>query len=180
MVEKKDKKIEVSSEWSGFFMVAWLSVVGIILFYTPIYIGISGVFKVVVNALGWIAIIISFAGALIELSNIFKNDGFSYIGTSLVFLIPAILLHISQERYLSNPTVIVIIKTVVIILIIIGSAFILLGVSAFIGTPSDKFKKSIKVQKSEDKKNVFELLAPILIAILSVTTAIIKLISEIS
>lgn len=132
------KNIE-SPKSSGLFIAAWFSVVGILLFYTPIYIGINGWGEKIINAFGWIAIIISIIGSINELSVIFKdefstmfkNDGFSYLGASLVFFVPAIILQIVQRKYLVNQTGIIFIKSLVILFIIIGFGVLLYGISFF-------------------------------------------------
>lgn len=174
-MEKENKKDD--PKWSGFFIAAWFLVIGIILFYTPIYIGINGFIENVINIFGWLAIIVSFLGAFIELSEIFKNDGFSYIGVSLVFLIPAILLHFLQEQYLSNHIAIKSAKAGVVLFVIIGTGFVLYGISFLLEKSSNKTNETVVVTKEENKKSVIELIAPIIIAILSLTTAIIKFIS---
>lgn len=179
-MKKKREEKKNTSKWSGFFIAAWFLVVGIIFFYTPIYIGLSGFFAKTINLLGWVAIIISIAGAFLELSKIFKNDGFSYIGTSLVFLVPAVLLHILQEKSLTNQTVITIFKSGVIFLLVVGSALFLQGFAYFLENPTEKSGKTKVSSESKTKKTAIELMAPIIIAILSLTTAIIKFVSEVS
>ena len=179
----KNKEKKVDPIWSGFFIAAWFLVLGAILFYTPLYIGITGWIEKVINFFGWGAITISFAGAFIELSNIFKNDGFSYIGASLVFFVPAMVLHILQYRSLSGQVGIIISKIIVVFLIIIGSGLLLYGVSFFLGKANKESKKEgqdVIVKKDKIKGSFIELISPIIIAILALLTAIFQFMSKMS
>lgn len=177
--DSTEKKTD--STWSGFFIAACFLVLGVILFYTPSYIGINGWIEKAINFFGWLAIIISFGCAFIELSNIFKNDGFSYIGVSFVFFVPAILLHILQGKSLSKQAGIIISKIIVIFFIIIGFG-LLYGVSFFLGELNDESIKEevVVVQRNKTKKSFIELISPIIIAILALVTAIFQFMSKIS
>jgi hypothetical protein len=173
----------INPKWSGFFIAAWFLGVGAILFYTPCYIGISGWLEKLIDCFGWISIIISFVGISIELSNIFKSDGLSYLGVSSIFLIPAILIHILQSKYISSQTGIVTSKVIVIMLLIIGSGLLFYGVSFFI---EDLRNKDIKTEvaatteSGKKRKSIIELASPILIAILALVAAIFQFISKLS
>lgn len=114
----------MNPKWSGFFTATLFLIVGIILFYTPIYIGINGWIEKIINSFGWISIIISFGGSFIELSRIFKNDGFSYLGISFIFFIPGILIHVLQSKSLFKQIWIIISKIIVIIFLISGFFFL--------------------------------------------------------
>lgn len=182
-VVKDGERNKPSPKWSGFFIAAWFLFVGAILFYTPVYIGIHGCEEKIINFFGWLAIVISFGGAFIELSNIFKNDGFSFLGVSLVFFVPAILLHILQSKYLSNKSGIIISKIIVILLLIIGSGLFLYGISFFLENLSNSRAKgeiAITKEMNMNKKSFIELISPIIIAILALATAIFQFISKIS
>lgn len=180
----KEKKPDPAA--SGLFIAAWFSVVGILLFYTPVYIGINGWVEKLINIGGWITIIISIIGAIVEFSTIFKhkfpavfkNDGFSYLGTSLVLFIPGIVLHLFQKKYLVNQIEIIFIKSLVIIFLIIGFGLFLYGISFLLEKKVDNEKMVNEVAATiETKKDNVKLGVSIIITILSLVTAILKLIS---
>lgn len=172
---------KVELKWSGICIAAWFLVVGIILFSTPIYIGVGGWIEMLINGVGWIAIVISFGGTLIEFTNIFKNDGFSYLGVSLIFFIPAILIHFLQNGALYNNSIIIILKIIVIFLLIIGSGIAIYGVSFFLEEVNDDSieEKAMLVNKTRNKKSYIEFISSIVIAILALLTAIIQFISKV-
>ncbi len=171
------EKSKMNPKWSGFFIAAWFLVVGITLFYTPIYIGLNGLVGNIINFLGWIAIIISLVGSFVELSNIFKNDGLSNLGVSLVFLIPAVLLHIFQEKSLSNHIGIIILKTIVICFILLGTGLLLYGISFFLENDNDNISKEFVVREKKTRKPILEHGLSIIVAILGLITAIIQLVN---
>lgn len=163
----KEKK--VSPKWSVFFIATWFLVIGIILFYTPEYIGVEGIVQKIIIFGAWIAIIVSLIGSFIELSNILKNEGFAYLGTSLIFIIPAILLHVYQSKNLSRVSLITTLKTIAILLILVGSGILLYGFSFFLE------RESKKSEANTDKKINIELIVSLIIALLTLATAIIQL-----
>lgn len=181
------KKNISDPKFSGLFIAIWLSVVGVLLFYAPVYIGIDGWVETLINILGWIVIIFSIMGCIFEISTIFKNkiptifknDGFSYLGISLVFFIPTILLHFFQKTYLVNEIGIIFIKSLVIIFLIIGSGLLLYGISFLLEKKADneKVKNEVAatIEKHRNTEN-FKLAVATIIAIISLVTSILKLI----
>lgn len=162
-----------------FFIAAWFLVVGITFFYTPIYIGLHGFLGSFINFLGWVAIIISLVGSFVELSNIFKNDGLSHFGVSLVFLIPAALLHIFQERSLTNQIGIIILKIIIICFLLLGTGLLLYGISFLLENDKDKIlsENLLREKKNITKKPLLEHGLSIVVAILGLITAIIQFVN---
>jgi len=181
MAKHQSNEQKKRPKWSGFFIAAWFWVFSIAMFYSPTYFkttsaGIYYFFSV----LGWLALTISIVGAFVEVSRIIKNEGFSYWGVSLVFLVPSLGLHLFQFKYLTNNLWIIITKATVLILFLFGSGLFLYGISFFIekkehsqisdnqstGFPPLKFKNSV------------ELVSTILIALITVLTFIFQIINQ--
>lgn len=183
MANKNNKNKKVKKENPPFLGLAiavmfWMW--GILLFYIPTYLNLSD--NLIFNILGFLSMTISFAGAFVEMSNLRKNEAYSYWGVSLVFLIPAILLHLAIDYYdISNPLSTVI-KIILLILLFIGFPFIPIGFAYLFEKPKDE-KKSSELspkEKAEERSKKIQLSASIIITILSLSTAIIQLIAQIS
>jgi len=176
---KNDKKTKQSPASSGFFIAAWLWVVGMTFFYLPSYFGeIPQALDIIFRVIGWIAIIIGVLGMMVETSKILKNEAFSYWGASLAFFIPLLLLHFFQANYVSNIILTNIIKSINVVLFIVGSGIFLYGISYFFNKPTDKTIEASTISKQDNKKSKLETTVTIFIVLLSTVTAVIQLTTE--
>jgi len=137
---------------------------------------------VIFTAIGWLLLSISLIGISIELSSLIKNEGLSYWGASLAFFLPALALHFYQYTYLENILWINMLKTVILLMVIIGSGMFFYGVSYFFEKPNNaEIKEKNKsndaeIQKTIIKRNI-ETFSAILVALLTITTALLQLLS---
>jgi hypothetical protein len=175
--QKPSPPLERMSAWA----MMWLW--GALLLYTPIYLNVTGTWQAPFNVLGLIAIIISFGGAVIELGKLRKNDGFKYWGVSLVFLLPALLLHLGVAfRYIVPPWDTVA-KIAVLILIAIGGPLLFLGLPYMFWKPTQNVAEispqQLAEQKEAKRKTDINTIVSAIIALLSLLTAIVKFVADI-
>jgi hypothetical protein len=166
----------------GFSTVAVLWWWGSLFLYSPTYLNITGVFSVVLTFVGAVFLIISFSGAILEIGKFRKNDGINYLAGSALFILPAIGLHAWNELS-TLPTIMVsLVKFMVLILFAFGGALMFQGIAyALWKKPPEKDDASViqSEQKVDSRKANFELSANIIVAVLSLITAIIALAGEI-
>jgi len=148
---------------------------GALLLYAPVYLGIIGIWRAPFNIL--------FGGAVIELGKLRKNEGVKYWGISLVFLLPALLLHLGVTfAYLVSPWDTVA-KIAVLILMAIGGPLLFLGLPYMFWKPSSNVSEFSPQQLAEQKeaKRKIEINAIVseIIALLSLLTAIVKFVADI-
>jgi len=178
--KKKNKK---TPPLQGIAIAAILWLWGTLFLYAPGYIGFSGTLQTIFNLIGIILIIISLVGALIELGKLWDNEALSYWGISLVFLVPAGLLHIAQITYdFYNPWD-VILKASILLLIFVGGPFVFIGVPyVFWKSRKEELpeitEEELKIRKSKNREKKLDLIFTLCIALLSLTTAIITFVSE--
>jgi hypothetical protein len=175
--EKASPPLERMSAWATIWL--W----GALLLYAPIYLNIIGTWRAPFNILGLVAIIISFGGAVIELGKLRKNDGFKYWGVSLVFLLPALLLHLGVAfAYLVSPWDTVA-KIAVLILIGIGGPLLFLGLPYMFWRPTQSVTElspqQLAEQKEAKRKTDINTIVSAIIALLSLLTAIVKFVADI-
>lgn len=179
MKEKAIKKQKENPPLLGLATVAFFLIWGALFFYIPTYLGIDDKVAVLIfRVLGFIAIIISFVGSFIEISQLWKNEAFSYWGVSLVFVIPAVLLHFSIDYYdVSNPWAYVI-KIFVLIFLFSGLPFVPFGFAHLLYKPQKNEKLVSEEEKADQTSKKVQLIASFIVAILSLITAIIQLVSN--
>lgn len=175
-IEEKTKK--PAPKWSGFFIASWFWIVGIIFFITPKYIGFSGIGETILVIFGWIALVISFVGALLELSKIYNNEAFKYVGVSLFFLIPSILMYLYIQNNVITRGWAISIKILTILLVIVGSGILLYGISYFFESSPNE-RSVVEPKRPSSSKTKFEFFSSIIVAILSLTTALLQLLGKI-
>ena len=168
----------------GFAIVADLWLWGAILFYAPTYLGIVGGWRILFNVLGFVAITISFTGAVLELSKLWKSEGLSYWAVSFAFLFPALLLHIAVMHYAFMPLLESIARVATLILVALGGALLFQGVPYFFWQPAKERTEQPSLEEGAERRAAkrrtnLEVVASILIALLSLATAVIQLILEI-
>jgi len=168
----------------GLAVVADLWLWGAILLYGPTYLGIVSGWRIPLYVLGFFVLTISFAGALLELSKLWKSEGLNYWGVSLVFLIPAVALHTVVTRYALMPLLETIAKVATLLFIALGGAMVFHGAAYFLQTPSkDRVEKPSPEEAAREKavkrRANLEIVSSILVALLSLATAVVKLVLEI-
>ncbi len=153
--------------------------------YAPSYLGIVGGWEYIFYILGFVALIISLAGALMEIGKLRQSEGLSYWGVSLVFLLPAFAIYLLVEYQRITGILVNLAKVAVLLLSAFGVPFIFMGLSYFFWkneTPkkleetSDHIEPASKVEKA---KPTLEITANILIAMLAFATAIVALVEKI-
>jgi len=166
----------------GLSIVAMFLIWGGLAFYIPVYLGIN-THIIFFNIIGFICLTISLAGSLIEISNIWKNEAYSYWGVSLVFILPAILLHLSVYYYEINEFWSIFIKVAVIVLLFIGTPFIPMGFSYLLWKRNDENTDEREISGEErvtNSTNKIQLISSLIIAILTLATAIVQLVSQLN
>lgn len=185
--EVKETQKKPSPPTLGFAVVADLLLWGALLLYAPTYFTVTSGWRFAFYIPGFILLLISFVGALIELGKIWKSEGLSYWGVSLVFLIPAVALFLAVERNIITGTLRTVAKIGFLILISIG------GPLFFHGIPYFFWKDEVDIQstgisptsdqetqhKSRKLKTNLEVVANIVIALLALATAIVTLVEKI-
>jgi len=182
--QKSKKPKKPQPPLSGLAIVASLWLWGAILFYAPTYLSIVGGWRIPFNVFGAIALITSFAGALIELGKFWKSEALSYWGAGLVFLIPAGILFALVEFYSLSPVLETIAKVAALLLLAFSGPFFFMGVPHFFWkekqeqvsqTTEEIPEEEIMAQKLARREARFTTIASIIIAFLSLATAVIKL-----
>lgn len=163
----------------GFAAVASLWLWGAMALFTPAYFGFtSSGWSWLLYIIGTVLLLISFGGALIELGNLIKNEAFSYWGVSLVFLIPALLLFILIQQQILFGGFILISKIAAMLLLTIGGPMFFHGISYLFLKEGEK-EKTTPIQEETKRKTSLEIVGNILIALFSLTTAIVALVKVI-
>lgn len=166
----------------GLSLVAMFLLWGGLFFYIPVYLGINN--QIIFNIIGFVFLIISLIGSLIEISNLWRNEAFSYWGVASVFILPAILLHLLVYHYEIYGFWRAVIKVIVIVLLFIGIPFITIGFSYLTWKHNGENVEDIKATSEEERAktptNNIQLVTSLIIAILALATAIVQLVSQIN
>jgi len=163
---------------SGFSIVASFWLWGALFFYAPVYLGIT---TIVFNVLGIICVSISLGGAGVELAKVWKNEALSYWGVGFLFLTPAVALHIVTARSTFSLAFGIVAKILVLILCAFSGPFFFLGVPYLFlpareqHTDARSSRTSSEEPTSEGtKKDRIKFVGALIVALLSIATAIIK------
>jgi len=172
---------------SGLAIVASLWLWGAIFLYAPTYLDVVGSGRVPFHIVGAIALVISFAGALVELGRFWKNEGLSYWGAALVFLIPAGVLFALIQYHALSGTVGTIARVAALLLLALGGPLFFTGVPYFFwkeeqekasqaaeGIPGEKTIEQMLARREAR----FTTIASIIVALLSLATAVVKIVFE--
>ena len=101
---------------------------GALALITPSYVGIGAPWGWGLYALGMVFLVISFAGALMELGKLFRSEGLSYWGVSLVFLIPAAVLYLLDHQHSVSGAMGAVVRFGAVVLAAFGGFLVILGV----------------------------------------------------
>lgn len=183
MSKKSKMKNKKAPKTSGFFIASWFWVVGVIFFYLPYYYGsVPNYLEIIFSFLGWLSLTISIIGTFIELSKLIKNEGFSYWGASFVFIVPGIVLQYYISK-IESLVLINIIKTIIVLFVLIGSGLFLYGISYFFKKDTILNRDDNVITTTERKefkgKQVLQTSVSVLIALITLATAILQLTKEI-
>jgi hypothetical protein len=182
-VKSKEKK--PSPPTSGLAIAGAMWIWGALLMYAPSYLGIVGGWEYLFYIPGFVSLIISLAGALMEIGKLRQSEGLSYWGASLVFLLPAFALYLLVYYQRITGRLILIAKIAVLLLAAFGVPFVFLGISHFFWskeTPKESqahSEHSDPISKVEKAKPTLEVAANILVAMLALATAIVTLVDKI-
>ena len=185
--QKPEKPKKPEPPLSGLAIVASLWLWGAILVYAPNYLNIVGGWRIPLNVLGAIALIISFGGALIELGKFWKSEALSYWGVGIIFLIPAIIFFVLAKLYPLAPLWETLAKIAALLLLAFSGPFFFMGMPHLFWRISqgqeprqaEKVSAQETTAKAAQRKARFNTIASIIIALLAFATAVVKLASEI-
>jgi len=170
----------------GLSIVADLWLWGILFLFVPSYFNIVSRWQYVFIVLGFLSLIISFAGALTELGKLWQSEGLTYWGVSLVFLIPSVALFLAVENQRISESFIVASKISALILLAIGGPLFFQGIPYFFWKEGVNDKNNnltdadIQIKKSQTRKVNLEIIANVFVALLALATAIVTLIDKIT
>jgi hypothetical protein len=174
---QQKSKTKSAPPFLGFSTAAILWWWGLLFMYSPTYLNITGVVSTILTIIGFVFLTISLAGAVVEVGKYLKNDGVNYFGGATLFMLPAIGLHAWDVSSILPSFISVSIRIVAIILMALGGSLLLQGIPyALWKKPSDVETTDTlqSEQKAENRRMNMELLANMIVAILSVTTAMIS------
>ncbi len=180
-----NKETKPSPPTSGLAIAGAMWIWGALIIYAPTYIGITGGWENIFYVIGFIPLIISLAGALLEIGKLRKSEGLNYWGVSLVFLLPALAFYLLVEYQRVTGIWVSLAKIAALILTGVGVPFIFLGLSHFFWKKESPQTSQIPVEHSDDAsktektKPTLEVTANILIAMLALATAIVALVEKI-
>lgn len=186
--QKSEKLKKPQPPLGGLAIVASLWLWGAILFYAPTYLNIVGGWRIPFNILGAIALTLSFGGALLELGKFWKSEALSYWGAGIIFLIPAVVFFVLVRFYSLAPFWETSAKIVALILLAFSGPFFFMGIPHFFwkgpqeqtsGHTEEISEKEAAEQKQARREARFTMIASIIIALLSLVTAIVKLAFEV-
>lgn len=89
---------DAGARFEGIAMAESILIWSALCFAAPGYLAIEGTFRLILNIVGVVLGVVAVGGALISASELFKNEGFSYMGAAAVFGIPAGILYL-VDRY---------------------------------------------------------------------------------
>jgi hypothetical protein len=173
MTEEKNNRSGSSDPRLGGMAVAgWLAVSGALCLVSPNYLGITGAWR---SVFFWLAVVLGAlgaAGALMELEKFRKQEGWAYLGTAAVFLVPALALFlVDRYRDLGSPWK-GLSRSSVLVLCAIGSGLILYGISYFAEPDSEvRERRKAAARKGEGLRSI----EIAVISLLNLATAVIGL-----
>lgn len=179
--KKANKNKKNSPPLQGLAIASMFLIWGGLTFYLPTYLEIHN--PVVFNTIGFLLLGFSLIFSLMEISSIWKNEAYSYWGVSLVFILPAVLLHFLTVYYEIVGVWNFIIRVGVSVLFFAGTPFIPFGFSYLVWRPENENKKEEELSKEEKTKNTtntIQLVISLIITLLTLVTAIVQLLSQIN
>ncbi len=194
MADKKSNQPESPSEKQkpstlGLGTVATLWLWGALLLFTPQYLGIIHPWRILFFVIGGLGIIISFAGALLELGKLWDSEGLEYWGVSLVFMIPAAALYVGVWQQLIDHPFVVPAKIAFLLLTAVGGSLFFHGVPYFFWesgvdaqhpAAGDEFPEPDHKTEKATKAKLFQVIANVIVALLSLATAVVTLVSKLA
>ena len=167
----------------GLYIAAIFWFWSIILFYAPIYLDFFGGWRILLRILAGVVITIGLVGALIELSKLRKSEALGYWSVGILFLAPAIFLHlVVMFGHIGSPWEVAI-KILVVILTLFGGGLLILGLCYLFWQPQRQKEETSKISQQEiverkatRRKADFTLI----ITLLNFATALIMLVSAFS
>ena len=148
---------------------------GVVAWSAPVYIGLDGLSKWVLNVVGAGLIVIAFAAAVLELGNLWKNEAFTYWGLGLLALIPAGLLHALAWLVDVPSPWMGVVKGCALFLDALGGFVFLFGV-AYWGTPRrpEDADEQPPEEEAEVRQKRQELFWSAAVLLVTIVTAILK------
>jgi hypothetical protein len=181
-----DKKTE-RPPGLGLAVVADLWLWGALSVWAPTYLQISSGWRFLFYVFGFVFLIVSFAGALLEIGKLWSKEGLDYWGVSLVFLLPAAVLYLLSATGRIEGVLLTIAKVAFLLLLAVGGPMFLQGVPYFIRSSDRKREPKpaeehnlhrIREDKAAQRKTTLEIVGRILVAFLSLATAIVALVEK--
>lgn len=157
---------------------------GALALIAPTYVGFGSPWNWIAYGLGPLFLVISFAGALIELSKLFRSEGLSYWGVSLVFLIPAAALFLIDSQHRLSGAMQSAARLGVIVLVAVGGFMLVLGVPYLTWTEEQLGDRGRTETDSESRAmaaaKTVKAGASALVALLALATAVATLVEKLA
>lgn len=146
--------------WCSYGFIAW---------FLPHYLKIVGPCRIFFYILGFLFIMLSMGIAVMELSNLWKNEGWDFIGLSLMLLIPAIVLHFVVTFFFTLiPILDQLAKFFVLVLAALGATCLFIGLDFIFGTPAEQ-------RKVTKKRDNFRTIVTFTVSLLDIVLLIIQI-----
>ncbi len=172
----------------GLAFTADLWLWGCLALYVPSFFGILSWLQYIFCVIGYVLVCLSLGFALVELAKLRESEGLSYVGVSLVFLIPAGGLFITVQYQLITDLLGTIAKVFVVLLVALGGALLFHGLAYFFWKPpriateaptSPAHPSEADIGQASRQKTNLEIIANIIIALLSLAAAIFTFVERI-
>ena len=172
----------------GLSTAAGLWLLGSVILYAPSYLGITSGWQILFIVVGLLVLVVSFAGAVTELGKLWNSQGLTYWGASLVFFLPAFLLHLAVTYQSISGAFAIVAKVGVLVFIVVGGGLFFQGMPFFFWKQDSSQKPKVvqpadspdaQSEKAAKFKTNLEIIASIIVALLSVATATVTLIEKI-
>jgi uncharacterized membrane protein len=169
-------KDDISPPLQGLAVAAMFWFWGALFFFGPWYVGDQGRWQILTNVLGAGLITVGFVAAATEFAKLRRNQAFEYWAVSILFLMPAAIIHLAIDFGSPSHGWQRVTRIVVLLLLAFGIPFILMGLAHFFVLTKEPAQSKARsdAQRADDVK----LWAALLIALLSVAATVLKIVIE--
>lgn len=140
------------------------------------YLGLMGTGEQVAFWIGMALIVICFVGSMLEIGRLTRSEAFGYWGASIVFLGPAaLLMWIGRNASPYDGWPILAARVITLLLIAVGGAMFIQGIPHLFWKIDDSEATDAAIGTSVSRAPSIELLIRIVVALISLVTAILAL-----
>lgn len=182
---KSERRKRSKHPWEGFANAAFFWLLAVLLFFSPEYVQFGGIAATVVAVLAVISLLISLLGVFSELGKLYQNRGLRLWGGGVVFLIPAVLLHLLGQNYVLHEYLEMVARIAVLVFIALSGLMFFQGVPYLLwnsdSTPGTDEQPSIAASdtSTRDWGRIWNTIASVIVGILTFATAVISLTTEV-